>query len=84
MVKGNSSAIRMGVAESFKGTLNPDDEAQKQSPAMLTPIMEAGAADQIIYLLSRGGLEDWTNAGSWLPEKVVHYQPISFGGYPSD
>ena len=79
-------------ADSFQGTLSPDDEAQKQIANAYSNYgggwsgsgpYPFGPMDQIIYTV-KGGMEDWAYAGSWLPEKVVQCQPTTFGGYPSE
>jgi hypothetical protein len=79
-------------ADSFRGVLSPDDEAQNVIASSLSNYgggwngvsdYSFGPMDRIIYTVT-GGMEDWAYAGSWLPQNVVQCDPSTYGGYATE
>jgi hypothetical protein len=79
-------------ADSFRGVLSPDDEAQNVIASSLCHYgggwngvsdYPFGPMDRIIYTVT-GGMEDWAYAGSWLPQNVVQCDPSTYGGYAAE
>eukprot|EP00980_Cylindrotheca_fusiformis_P012592 scaffold3084_cov144-Cylindrotheca_fusiformis.AAC.40 len=69
--------------------LSPDNAAQASIGAAYSRYgggwssskpYEYGTMNDLVYEV-RGGMEDWSYAGSWDPDRVVRCEPSTFGGY---